>query len=58
MHPHDMKYWLGLVAAVSMTLASQAELLPEPIRHYVTIAGLIATVITSYKITPTGSVKQ
>jgi hypothetical protein len=58
MNPHDVKYWLALVAGIATTLAGQAELFPEPLRHYVTIAGLVASVITSYKITPTGSVKS
>jgi hypothetical protein len=57
MHPQDLKYWLGLAAAIATTCAGQATLFPESARPYVTIAGLVASVITSYRITPSGSVK-
>lgn len=54
----DVKWVAGLIAAVCTALIGQAEVIPEPYRHYVTIAGLVATVISGYAITPAGSVKQ
>jgi hypothetical protein len=53
----DVKWWAGLVASVALTLTAQADLLTDPIRRYVAIVGLVATVVSAYKITPGGSVK-
>jgi len=53
----DIKWYAGLVAAVCTAVAGQAEVIPEPYRHYVSLVGIIATVICGYQITPNGSVK-
>lgn len=41
-------WWaLGSLLAAVTAIAGQAELLPEPWRHYVTVAGVLATALTS-----------
>lgn len=49
----DLQWWAGLIAAVCASVAGQAEIIPEPYRHYVSLIGIVATVVCGYKITPT-----
>lgn len=46
----NTKYWVGLVASVLTALAGQAEIIPEPWRHYVSVLGIIGSAINGYMI--------
>ncbi len=46
----NAKYWLGLVTSVFTALAGQAEVIPEPYRHFVSVLGIIGTAINGYMI--------
>ena len=54
----DLKHWITLFAGVVIAIAGQADAFPEPYRHYISLAGIIATAIGGYHITPTGSTKD
>lgn len=46
----NARYWVGMLASVCVTLAGQAEVIPEPYRHWVSILGIVGTAITGYMI--------
>jgi hypothetical protein len=52
----NAKYWIGLVVSIITALAGQAEIIPEPYRHIVSVLGIAATAANGYMLqrpTPT-----
>ena len=47
---NNARYWIGMVASVCIALAGQAEILPEPSRHIVSILGIVGTAMNGYMI--------
>lgn len=45
-------WWVGLLAAVLVAIAGQAEYFGEPIRHWISLAGVAGTAISGYMIRP------
>ena len=48
---HEMKniaYIVGMIASVCMALVGQAEVIPEPYRHWVAVLGIIGTAVNGY----------
>ena len=43
-------YWLGMIASLLMALAGQAEVFPEPYRHYVAVLGILGTALNGFMI--------
>jgi hypothetical protein len=46
----NAKYWVGMVASVLTAIAGQAEVIPEPYRHIVSLLGIVGTAISGYMI--------
>lgn len=44
------RWWVGMVAAVLVAFAGQAEVFPEPYRHIVSALGIAGTAISGYMI--------
>lgn len=44
------RWWLGLVAAVSMALTGQADLLPHPWHHWLSVLGIASTAASGYML--------
>jgi len=45
-------WWVGLVTSVIVAVAGQAELVGEPWRHWLTIAGIVSTAVNGYMLHP------
>lgn len=56
MYQSEVKFWVGLAAAVATALA--ATQLPHPVDQYVQIVALAFTAANAYLITPQGSTKD
>jgi hypothetical protein len=50
MKTSQLAWWVGLGTCVCGALLGQAELLGEPIRHYVTVAFVIGTAVSGFMI--------
>jgi hypothetical protein len=48
----QIAYFAGLVASVCTALVGQGEIINEPYRHYVTIAGVIGTAVAGFLMQP------
>lgn len=48
----QLAWWIGLFASVATALVGQAELLPEPWRHVVTVLAVAGTAASGYMIRP------
>jgi hypothetical protein len=46
----QLGWFLGLMASMCVALAGQAELVGELWRHYIAIAGVVATATTGYML--------
>lgn len=46
----NVKYWVGMGAAVLMALAGQVDAMPEPWNHIFSIGGVVGTAISGYMI--------
>jgi hypothetical protein len=46
----EAKFWAGMVASILVAIAGQAEVLPEPWRHYASIGGIVGTAVTGYML--------
>lgn len=46
----NTKWVLGLVAAILVAVAGQPDAVPEPLRHWLGLGGLIGTAISGYMI--------
>ena len=46
----NLPYYLGLFASICVAVAGQAELIPEPYRHWVSLLGIIGTAVNGYLI--------
>lgn len=44
------QWWFGLFGSILVAVAGQAEVVPEPWRHYVSLGGIIGTAITGYMV--------
>lgn len=54
----NAKYWVGMVATIVVALAGQAEVFPEPYRHYLSVLGILGTAVMGYMIQrPNGGAK-
>lgn len=49
----NLKWSLGLIASVLVALAAQPDAVPDPLKHYMGVAGIIGAAITGYMIRPT-----
>jgi hypothetical protein len=47
---NNARYWVGMIASVLVALAGQAEVIPEPYRHVVSVLGIVGTAVTGYMI--------
>lgn len=49
---YQIAYFVGLVVSICTALGGQAELLGEPLRHYVTVVGVVGTAVMGYLLQP------
>jgi hypothetical protein len=47
----NLLYIIGMFASVCVAVVGQAEVFPEPYRHYVSIAGIVGTAVNGYLAT-------